>query len=137
MVTGGLGGRDYLNSTEILYPGATSWVPGGDYPFNAWWPVAASINNNIISVGGFSYDVYNDTTTVYTFHNEVYKFNKDNLSWEEVGQLDIGRNAHALAVVNKNDVEKYCSFDKMDVKYKQEFRNIGQDEIVLPPGYFV
>ena len=63
----------------------------------------------------------------------MYKFNKDNLSWDEVGQLEIGRFAHSVGVVNKQDVEKYCSFETMDrnSKYVEDDDNVEPAEMGL------
>ena len=53
LVTGGIGGGDYLSSTEVLVDGTTAWMSARELPVAMFGLRGVSFDNNIFVTGNF------------------------------------------------------------------------------------
>ena len=58
MVAGGVGGSDYLASTELLRPGASSWTTAASLPYTAVGLRSASLAGSLYISGGNDSNFY-------------------------------------------------------------------------------
>jgi len=90
LVAGGWNHDGELSSTELFSNGR--WTTGGNLP-RALWGLKAGFFNQLLVVSGGRDDEYN-------YRDEVLLFSPSTNAWTEIGKLEIGRAAHAIAEVN-------------------------------------
>jgi len=98
LVTGGFGGgNDYHSSTEMMVKGATSWTEVPDsFPARMDGLRRISVNNQIITTGGWDADAEEDS-------DKILMFNKDSRKFEQIGKLEHGRSWHSMSLVSLGD----------------------------------
>ena len=42
-------------------------------------------------------------------HDDIYKFDPETLIWTKVGRMKTKREWHAVSIVNREDVIRYCN----------------------------
>ena len=115
-----------ISSTEFLIDGISlKWTMVGDLPGLAVAGLrGVTLNNNIFMTGSILY--------IFTFlaifsmkyitggyfsgpnsgpaqpSDQILKFNKDNNTWETVGNMLMERSNHAISVVPLNDIIDFC-----------------------------
>ena len=129
LVTGGYG-DDYLDSTELLLPSATSWTTSAALPSPRYLLRGATLDNKVIMTGTnsdtlvtghdlccYQYSSCDNIThkhnaggnTADTTYDDILEFNTEDGTWIEVGSMVISRSDHAVSVINYREIAEYCN----------------------------
>jgi len=94
LVAGGVEGftGQYLDSVELLLPGASEWTAGPKLPAAMKEGMAVNLNSHVLLTGG-----YQDFVGPV---DEIFEFNFDNQSWDLVGQMSEAKSAHSITTLN-------------------------------------
>ena len=88
----------WLSSTEIQVTRSSAWQQVAQYPLSVEGLRGATLNNIIYMTGG-GIGSSGDS-------NDVYKYERG--KWTLAGKMNEPRENHAVQVVDKKDVEKFC-----------------------------
>ena len=122
MVTGGLTGSDYLDTTETFTSDEDTWTTtGARLPRPMYGLRAATIDDrilifgnyilfithniyhrNIIIAGGYDYDGDRNS------YDDILEYNPDEDSMVVVGRMSQARYYHAVSVVQVQDFSVWC-----------------------------
>merc|ERR1712037_952016 len=105
IITGGTDGSYSLSSTEVaISTGGGSqleWRETGRLPTGRYELRAAVIDNHIYVTGGYD-DDNNDLT-------EILRWDPSSESWQQVGNLGVGRDSGAAVAIPSSIIESECS----------------------------
>ena len=126
MVAGGWNG-DYVESTEILVDGASSWVFAGRLPTGRFWATGITVNNRLFMMGNIiliskKVVMKNCLLAGRTANgdiSEVIEFEKESLEWRIVGNTlnSLVTPGTATSVVSIDEVKDYCALQQKVVSH--------------------
>ena len=114
LVTGG-GGSNGRN-TEIFVEGAETWTlldAGANLPTWTWGLAVMSVDNTVLAIGLFCHVFFLAISYLYIhtggraggiYSTLIFNFDINNQTWNQVGNLKVGRMEHAVTVVNSSDI---------------------------------
>jgi len=109
IITGGADGSR-LTSTEVaINTGGGSqleWRETGRLPTGRYQLRAAVIDNHIYVTGGQD---YNYIAGYYNYLTEILRWDPSSESWQQVGNLGVGRDGHAALAIPSSIIESECS----------------------------
>jgi len=101
------GGRrsaaEFLKSTEFYVHGKAAWALAGELPSPRTGLRGASLNNNVFMIGGYNYDGKD------IFMDDILVLNKKTLLWQSKTKMQLPRYAHAVSIVNLEDIKPSCN----------------------------
>merc|ERR1719233_1787822 len=97
-------GVHWIDSTEILRIGNSSWEKAGKLPRPSDGIRGLTFDNKIIMTGGYHYH----SRIGEWYSDKVQSFNPETNSWEDVGWLKKGRSEHGFSIVLADDFLPYC-----------------------------
>ena len=132
LVTGGSSSStQYLDSTELLLPSATSWSYSAALPSARSGLRGATLDNKVVITGTnsdtlvtahdlrcYQYNACNNNNTNaggytgypdYTTYNDILEFNAEDGTWTRVGSMAISRREHAVSVIKYLEIADYCN----------------------------
>ena len=110
LVTGGSGSNG--KNTEIFVEGAETWTKldeGADLQRRGLSVV--SVDNTVLAIGCLCHEICCHFCALLTggidgkfFSDSILKFDTNIQTWNQVGNLKIGRYEHAVTIVNSSDI---------------------------------